>query len=116
MVTSDTDTPLLEAIGVSKSYGANRVLVDVGFRLMAGESVAIIGENGAGKSTFAKILAGVIRPDAGTIRVHGERVSSTRRAMRCATASPSSRRNSPTCRISRSPRTSCWGVGRAGTG
>ncbi len=72
---SGTDAPLLQVSGASKSYGANRVVVDVGFRLTAGESVAIIGENGAGKSTFAKMLAGVIRPDAGTIRVRGERVS-----------------------------------------
>ena len=66
---------LLEAVGVSKSYGANPVLVGVDFRLAAGEAVAIIGENGAGKSTFAKMLAGVLRPDAGSIRFRGEAVS-----------------------------------------
>jgi ABC-type sugar transport system ATPase subunit len=37
--------------------------------------VAVIGENGAGKSTFAKILTGVIRPDAGTLKLHGKAVS-----------------------------------------
>ena len=69
------DDTLLEVAGVSKSYGSNRVLIDVAFRLAAGQSVAIIGENGAGKSTFAKVLAGVIRPDAGSIRLRGKPVS-----------------------------------------
>jgi ABC-type sugar transport system ATPase subunit len=46
-----------------RSYGPNRVLAQVDFHLEAKASVAIIGENGAGKSTFAKILTGVIRPD-----------------------------------------------------
>jgi len=66
---------LLEIAGISKSYGSNRVLTNVHFCLGAGESVAIIGENGAGKSTFAKILTGVIRPDEGSIRLNGEAVS-----------------------------------------
>src|SRR5215510_1807481 len=78
------DSPLLEATGISKRYGVNRVLTDVEFRLTAGQSVAIIGENGAGKSTFAKILAGAIRPDTGTVRIRGEpvRFHSPRDALR----------------------------------
>jgi ABC-type sugar transport system ATPase subunit len=78
------DSPLLEASGISKSYGVNRVLSNVDFRLEAGESVAIIGENGAGKSTFAKILAGAIRPDTGILRLNGElvRFHSPRDALR----------------------------------
>ena len=66
---------LLEVNGATKSYGANRVLMGVDFHLDAGESVAVIGENGAGKSTFAKILTGVIRPDGGVIRLAGEPIS-----------------------------------------
>jgi ribose transport system ATP-binding protein len=67
--------PLLRTVGISKSYSGNRVLADVSFRLTSGESVAVIGENGAGKSTFAKVLAGAIRPDGGTLEVGGEPVS-----------------------------------------
>ncbi len=54
-------TRLLETTGLSKAYGSHTVLSDVRFTLDRGQSVAVIGENGAGKSTFAKILAGVIR-------------------------------------------------------
>jgi ribose transport system ATP-binding protein len=62
---------LLETRGITKSYGSNRVLSDVQFCLEAGQSVAVIGENGAGKSTFAKILTGVIRPDNGSVFLEG---------------------------------------------
>ncbi len=68
-------TYLLQAAGLSKSYAGHRVLSDIGFTLDHGQSVAVIGENGAGKSTFAKILTGVIRPDAGEIRLEGQLVS-----------------------------------------
>jgi ribose transport system ATP-binding protein len=66
---------LLETTGLAKSYGSHRVLSDIRFTLSRGQSVAVIGENGAGKSTFAKILAGVIRPDAGEIRLEGRPVT-----------------------------------------
>ena len=66
---------ILEATGVSKSYGGNVVLSEVDFRVDAGDSIAIIGENGAGKSTFAQIITGVTRPDKGSITMHGKPVS-----------------------------------------
>lgn len=69
------DAPLLfEARGLTKSYGPNKILIDVDFTLARGESVALIGENGAGKSTFAKIITGVTKPDSGTLRFDGARV------------------------------------------
>lgn len=67
--------PLLEAVGLSKWYGQHHVLREVDFRVHAGESVAVIGENGAGKSTFVKILAGAIRPDKGELYLSGQPVS-----------------------------------------
>jgi ABC-type sugar transport system ATPase subunit len=66
---------VLEAIGLSKRYGAHRVLSNIRFTLDRGQSVAVIGENGAGKSTFAKILAGVIHADSGEVRLDGQPVS-----------------------------------------
>ena len=56
---------------VVKSYGAKRVLRGVSMEVRAGEAVAIIGENGAGKSTLLGVCAGLIRPDAGSVRVDG---------------------------------------------
>jgi ABC-type sugar transport system ATPase subunit len=66
--------PLLVARGLGKRYAHHPVLRDVDFTIQPGESVAVIGENGAGKSTFVKILAGVIHPDEGEILLDGKRV------------------------------------------
>ena len=68
-------TPLLEARGLTKSYGHLRASDDVSFSIFPGEIVGIVGENGAGKSTLVKMLGGVIAPDAGDIYVAGERVT-----------------------------------------
>jgi ribose transport system ATP-binding protein len=57
--------------GVSKSFGATRALDDVTFALGRGEVHALIGENGAGKSTMMKILSGAIPPDAGRMEIDG---------------------------------------------
>ena len=59
--------PLLSARGIGKTFSGVEVLRDVDVDLMPGEIHALLGENGAGKSTFAKILAGVHRPSAGTL-------------------------------------------------
>lgn len=72
--TSRRDVPLLETRGLSKSYAGHTVLDRVDLTIGAGETVAIIGENGAGKSTFAKIVAGVVRPESGTMLLRGTRV------------------------------------------
>ncbi|WP_099355237.1 sugar ABC transporter ATP-binding protein [Fredinandcohnia onubensis] len=66
---------LLEIRNASKTYGPTTVLSNVSFTLKAGETVAVIGQNGAGKSTFSKIVAGVIEPDQGAkIVMNGEEV------------------------------------------
>ena len=57
-----TDTPLLDASGVAKSFGAVRALTDARLTVQPSEIVALMGANGAGKSTFVKILTGA-RPD-----------------------------------------------------
>ncbi|MCT2588829.1 sugar ABC transporter ATP-binding protein [Streptomyces sp. N2-109] len=66
--------PVLALTDVSKSFGAVRALREVSLRLYSGEAHALAGENGAGKSTLIKTLAGVHRPDTGTVLLDGEPV------------------------------------------
>ena len=66
--------PVIEAINVSKAFGATTALVDVSLKAYAGRILALLGDNGAGKSTLIKILSGVFPPDRGEIRFHGKPV------------------------------------------
>ncbi|MEW2507794.1 sugar ABC transporter ATP-binding protein [Amycolatopsis sp. CA-161197] len=66
--------PLLEVRGVTKSFGAVAAVAGVSFPLYAGEAHALVGENGAGKSTIVKMLAGVHRPDQGELLLDGREV------------------------------------------
>ncbi|HLI90719.1 MAG TPA: sugar ABC transporter ATP-binding protein [Ktedonobacteraceae bacterium] len=61
----------IEGVAISKSFGGVRALNHTSFAADAGEVHALVGENGAGKSTMIKILSGILRPDSGTIRVQG---------------------------------------------
>ncbi len=63
--------PVLTLSGVSKSFPGVRALHDVSFSLHPGRVTALIGENGAGKSTVVKILTGIYRPDSGEVRIGG---------------------------------------------
>jgi heme exporter protein A len=63
--------PLLAARGLRRAYGRVRVLHDLDLTLAAGEVVAIAGPNGAGKSTLLRVLAGLMRPSAGEVRLLG---------------------------------------------
>ena len=63
--------PLLEAVGLRKRYGNREALKGVTLDAREGELVACIGPNGAGKTTLLTILAGIQRPDAGTVEVAG---------------------------------------------
>lgn len=65
---------VLDMSGISKSFGANKAVINVSLRLQAGSVHALMGENGAGKSTLMKILAGVHRPDKGEITLAGRPV------------------------------------------
>ena len=79
-----SDTPLLDASGVAKSFGAVKALTDAKLTLSKGQVVALMGANGAGKSTFVKILTGALKPTAGKVLIRGQeaRVGSPAEARR----------------------------------
>src|SRR5207244_8200014 len=88
--------PLLEGRGVSASYGRRTVLHDVSFAIERGECLALVGESGSGKTTLGRCIAGLHRPDAGTIALDGvrlpasagERTRESRRAVQIVFQNP----------------------------
>ena len=68
---------LIEARGICKSFPGVKALDNVGFELKAGEVHALMGENGAGKSTMMKILSGVYTKDAGEVLLDGQPIDVT---------------------------------------
>ena len=72
-----TDAPdvvhnaVLDATGVAKRFGAVQALKNASLQVKAGQVVALMGANGAGKSTFVKILTGVLKPDSGHVKIKG---------------------------------------------
>jgi len=66
--------PILTMTGISKEFPGVKALIDVDFRLFAGEVHGLMGENGAGKSTLIKVLTGVYDIDAGDVTLAGEPV------------------------------------------
>jgi branched-chain amino acid transport system ATP-binding protein len=77
-VLAVTEHKLLQADGISKSFGGMRALDGVSFDLRPGEIVGLIGPNGAGKTTLVNVLTGALRPGAGRILFNGEDVTRQR--------------------------------------
>src|SRR6516164_1822980 len=69
----------LQTHGLTRSFGGIAAVDAVDFEARPGEIHGLLGENGAGKSTFIKLLAGVLRPDSGEITLDGERLVHGRR-------------------------------------
>ena len=67
--------PVLQLNNVDFSYGHVQVLFDVGFEVMRGEVLALLGTNGAGKSTAPKVAAGLVTADRGVVRLNGRTVT-----------------------------------------
>lgn len=66
--------PMLKARGLVKRYGKVTALDHCDFDLMPGEILAIIGDNGAGKSSLIKAISGAVIPDAGTVTLEGKEI------------------------------------------
>jgi rhamnose transport system ATP-binding protein len=71
---TEPSKPIVELISISKRFGAVQALRDVSLALYPGEVHALLGENGAGKSTVVKILGGIHSPDSGVIKIGGEEI------------------------------------------
>ena len=64
--------------GVSKAYGRRRICLDVSLELKIGDRLAVVGPNGSGKTTFLKLLCGLLRPDHGVIHYTNDGVAEDR--------------------------------------
>lgn len=63
---------MLEVVNVTKYYGALAAVRDVSFTVRPGDVLGYLGPNGSGKSTTVNMVAGLLEPTDGEIRVHGE--------------------------------------------
>jgi len=71
-------TAVLELDSVSAAYGPYRALFDVSVSVEPGEAVALVGSNGAGKTTVARVASGILRPTLGKIRIDGADLTGAR--------------------------------------
>ena len=77
-------TNIIEVSGLAKHYGRISALRDLNLTVTAGEFIALFGRNGAGKTTFLKILAGLSRPSSGSLSIHPTGVGTWRYGARGA--------------------------------
>lgn len=73
-----TTRPVFACRGLTKSYGPLRAVQDFSFEVRRREVVSLVGDNGAGKSTVVKMIAGAVEPDAGFLEVEGQQVGRMR--------------------------------------
>ncbi|TML87168.1 MAG: MFS transporter [Actinobacteria bacterium] len=69
------EPPVLQAANIDFSYGSVQVLFDVNFEIYRGECVALLGTNGAGKSTILRVVSGLEVPDRGVVRLNGRNIT-----------------------------------------
>jgi len=70
-MSDSTDTPILELEDITAGYGPFRALFGVSVRVDRGEAVALLGANGVGKTTVARVASGLVAPTGGRVRVAG---------------------------------------------
>src|SRR2546423_11606598 len=70
----DKSEKVIEIRGLYKSFGENHVLRGIDLDVYKGENVVVLGRSGTGKSVLIKIIAGLLKPDKGTVKVLGEEV------------------------------------------
>lgn len=78
---SHTPAPACELDGVTVAYGAVTAVRDLTLRIPPGETVALVGSSGAGKTSVLRVLAGLVAASAGTVSLHGRPLAEQRRAL-----------------------------------
>ncbi len=68
-------SPVIEVQGLMKNYGGQTLFENVTFQLQKGELLSLLGPSGVGKSTIFNIVAGLLNPDAGQVRMHGQDIT-----------------------------------------
>lgn len=68
--------PLIELTGIGKAFGSRRIYDDLALRVRRGETLALLGGSGSGKSVLLKLLIGLLKPDTGSIRFDGQELTS----------------------------------------
>ncbi len=63
--------------GLHKSFGAQRVLNGIDLTVSSGETLVVLGRSGTGKSVLLKLMIGLQKPDSGSIRIHGEEITTS---------------------------------------
>jgi len=74
MTNKKTKNIIIEVKNLTKSFDNNIILKNVNFRLLEGESLAIIGASGSGKSVLLKNIIGLLKPDKGSIKINSEEI------------------------------------------
>jgi ABC-type branched-subunit amino acid transport system ATPase component len=75
MAADPENIPVLQVRNVDASYGTLQVLFDVSFEVKKGECLALLGTNGAGKSTILRSISGLLNPDRGVVRMNGRTIT-----------------------------------------
>jgi phospholipid/cholesterol/gamma-HCH transport system ATP-binding protein len=73
-IRHNKEEPVIEIKGLYKSFGELEVLKDVNLTVYKGENLGVLGKSGSGKSVLIKIIAGLLKPDQGTVMVFGKQV------------------------------------------
>jgi branched-chain amino acid transport system ATP-binding protein len=74
-MSTETRAPVLQVAGLRRAFGGLVAVNDLGFEVAQGEIMGLLGPNGSGKTTALNLMSGVLRPDAGTIRLMGRDIA-----------------------------------------
>jgi len=74
-VEKDSGVPVIAVKDLHKSFGAQKVLNGISLSVSCGETLAVLGRSGSGKSVLLKLIIGLEKPDSGSIRIHGRDIA-----------------------------------------